>query len=170
MNSTLVRRAIWLFGLVAALVAVNHAIATHERTLSDGRILRLELAPRDPRGFMQGDYMDLRFVMADEVRDAAKRQRMQHGSIIATIDAENVAKYARLEDGSALAPNEARIEFRIRGEDVRIVTNAYFFEEGTATRFEAARFGEFRVRENGIALLTQLLDAQKKPIPTGKVK
>lgn len=170
MNSTLIRRAIWLLGLIAALVAVNHAIATHERTLSDGRILRLELAPRDPRAFMQGDYMDLRFAMAEPVREAAKQQRIERGTAIVSVDANNVAKYVRLDSGSALASNEARVEFRIRGEEVRIVTNAYFFEEGTATRFEAARYGELRVRDNGVALLTQLLDANRKPIPTGKSK
>jgi uncharacterized membrane-anchored protein len=40
-------------------------------------------------------------------------------------------------------------------------TNAYFFEEGTAARYENARYGEFRLdRESGEAVLTGLIDAQ----------
>lgn len=168
MSSTLVQRALWFIGLIASIVIINQTIAAHEHTLAEGRVLRLELAPRDPRAFMQGDYMALRFAIAAPLLDAAKQKRIDHGRAIVTIDANSVGKFARIDDGAALAANETRIEFRVRAGEVRIVTNGYFFEEGTATRFEAARFGEFRVRDNGTALLTHLLDEKKQKIPTGK--
>ena len=57
-----------------------------------------------------------------------------------------------------------RVRYRIRNGDVWLGTNAYFFEEGTAQRYEDARFGEFRVdRDSGEAVLVGLADADLKP-------
>ena len=44
------------------------------------------------------------------------------------------------------------------------MTDAYFFPEGEGKRFEAARFGEFRVLADGRALLIGLVDGQRRPI------
>ena len=52
-----------------------------------------------------------------------------------------------------------RIRYRVRNGQVWLGTNAYFFEEGTARRYEGARFGEFRVdRTSGEAVLIGLRD------------
>lgn len=54
-----------------------------------------------------------------------------------------------------------KIAFRIRGGRVWLGTNAYFFAEGTADRYEAARYGEFRVDPaTGEAVLVGLRDAE----------
>src|SRR5690606_19512775 len=54
-------------GIVAAWllvgVVVVHAVLGFERTLRDGQLVLLELAPVDPRSLMQGDYMALRFAV-----------------------------------------------------------------------------------------------------------
>ncbi|MGL5293385.1 MAG: GDYXXLXY domain-containing protein, partial [Aeromonas sp.] len=44
---------------LAILVAINIAVWHHERALSQGEVVLLELAPVDPRSLMQGDYMRL---------------------------------------------------------------------------------------------------------------
>ena len=46
-----------------------------------------------------------------------------------------------------------------------LVTDAYFFPEGTGKAFERAKFGDFRVLPDGRALLVGLADADGKPIP-----
>jgi uncharacterized membrane-anchored protein len=152
------QRILWIAGLAVSLGAINYTIATHEGTLRSGKEIRLELAPVDPRALMQGDYMALRFSIADAIRKDATTANQSSGRAIVRIDARGVAKYVRLDRGEALAEGEHRLEFRLRGSDVRIATNAYFFQEGTAARFERARFGEFRVNENGTALLANMLD------------
>lgn len=54
---------------------------------------------------------------------------------------------------------------RVRGwEGVRIASNAWFFAEGEAERWQPARYGELRVGAEGTALLTGLRDAQRKPL------
>ena len=50
----------------------------------------------------------------------------------------------------------------------RIGPDAFFFPEGTAERYEAAAWGEFRVADDGSALLTGLRDARLEPL--GRVK
>jgi uncharacterized membrane-anchored protein len=58
-------------------------------------------------------------------------------------------------------PAGEAVAMRIRQRDGRptIGPNAFFFQEGTADRYEAARWGEFRVAPDGSALLTHLRDA-----------
>jgi uncharacterized membrane-anchored protein len=47
-----------------------------------------------------------------------------------------------------------------------LATDAWFFREGEAARWEVARYGEFRVTPDGEALLVGLADAELRPIPT----
>jgi uncharacterized membrane-anchored protein len=56
-----------------------------------------------------------------------------------------------------------RLRYRIRANRVWLGTNAFFFEEGSAARFNGARYGEFRVdRASGEAVLVGLRDAALK--------
>jgi uncharacterized membrane-anchored protein len=149
-------------GVALVLAAVNFTVMSHERTLSEGRVMLLPLAPVDPRSLMQGDYMALRFAIANSV------PRMQTESpqrMVVRIGADNVATYSRAyEPIEPLAPDEALLEYRMRNGQVRIVTDAYFFQEGHAGDFSRARFGELRVRPDGQALLVGLRDEAKAPL------
>lgn len=143
-------------GLVM-LAGANYVIHDREQLLNDGRIVLLELAPIDPRSLMQGDYMALRFKVADEVFGRGKTQEgLDDGQIILKLDARQVGSFVRFDDGTALAPDEVRLRYRIRAQRAKFATNAFFFQEGDAKRYEAARYGEFRVSTTGEALLTDL--------------
>ena len=48
------------------------------------------------------------------------------------------------------------------------MTDAWFFKEGEAQRWQAARFGEFRVLPDGRALLVGMADANLQPILADK--
>jgi uncharacterized membrane-anchored protein len=45
-----------------------------------------------------------------------------------------------------------------------LVTDAWFFKEGEAQRWEKARFGEFRVLPDGRALLVGMRDENLVPL------
>ena len=49
------------------LAAVNYLIVEKERILSSGKTVLLHLAPTQHRSLMQGQYMQLRYALADEV-------------------------------------------------------------------------------------------------------
>jgi uncharacterized membrane-anchored protein len=151
------------FLLVAAVTLL--AIRSHERTLAEGAVVLAALAPVDPRSLMQGDYMALRFAIDDELpqRRGEADARIDPPPIFAylAVDGEGRASLAGVGD-SLTPPVAGQVAMRIRwrGGHPSIGPNAYFFQEGTAERFAAARWGEFRVNPNGSALLTQLRDAR----------
>ena len=167
-------RKLYVGVVVAALVllsaVVNFPIWQRESLLRDGQVLLLELAPVDPRSLMQGDYMALRFAVSQKLGPAdVGDSSVKAGYVVVKRDARNVGTFERIyRDGDALAANESRVHYRIRKRDVRIVTNAYFFQEGTADEYNTARFGELRVAANGDALLTGMRDKDLKLLGLGK--
>jgi uncharacterized membrane-anchored protein len=151
------RKWIALAAGVAILAMVNYTIYGKEQLLTNGRTVLLELAPVDPRSLMQGDYMALRFKVAnDAFGRGTVRDDLRDGRIVLTLDAQGTGSFARFDDGAPPGPDEVRLRYRIRGEQVRFATNAFFFQEGDAHRYTGARYGEFRVGENGEAILTGL--------------
>ncbi|WP_186299116.1 GDYXXLXY domain-containing protein [Halomonas sp. C22] len=146
------------------LAAVNVAIWQKERHLAEGEIVYLALAPVDPRSLMQGDYMALDFALAQRLRQALYEDHSQalpdalNGEVVVRLDDAQVARFQRLDDGSPLASDERRLAFRLRHGQVRFATDAFFFQEGHAERYEAARYGQFRVNAQGALLLTGLYD------------
>ena len=163
------RKLIALAAGVIVLGAVNWIVAGHERVLAEGRVVLLELAPVDPRSLMQGDYMALRFAIADAVRPRGRADDASEGRMVAKLDARGVASFARRDDGSPIAADEVLLRYRIRDERVKFATNAFFFEEGTARAYQGARYGEFRVSPSGEMLLTGLRgrDLERLGAPRG---
>ncbi len=153
------RKTIALFAGLAILVLANYSIYSRERLLAGGRIALLELAPVDPRSLMQGDYMALNFRVSNELFGRRAREGLEDGRIVLQIDKRGVAAFSRFDDGTPLAADEVRIRYRVRADQVKFATNAYFFQEGTAKEYERARYGEFRVAPDGECLLTGMRGA-----------
>jgi uncharacterized membrane-anchored protein len=136
------------------LIAVNLSIVAKERIKTAGEPIYLELAPVDPRSLMQGDYMALRFAIAQNISTE------ESGSAALLIDERRVARLNPDKEAQGL-----RIRYRIRNGQVWLGTNAYFFEEGTAGRYEGAVYGAFRVdRDSGEAVLVGLADEDLNPL------
>lgn len=167
-------RLLVLAALALALGLVDRAILAKERIRREGAVVYLELAPVDPRSLMQGDYMALAFALAREIEagharwpeDASRRWPTEapgeggFGWARIAVDARGVASLAAPGDPAAL-----RFRYRLRGGHVWLGTNAFFFEEGEARRYSAARFGEFRLdRETGEAVLVALADQALRPL------
>jgi uncharacterized membrane-anchored protein len=141
-------RYLLIAAVVLILGAVNASIILKERIKTDGQHIYLALAPVDPRSLMQGDYMALRFEIANNISTEAP------GSAPLSVDARGVATL-----NPSPGVGDLKIRYRVRNGQVWLGTNAYFFEEGTAGRYEDAKFGEFRVdRESGEAVLVGLAD------------
>jgi len=153
----MVRNAIVLLWCVVLLVLVDRAIYDKEQLLAEGRVVFLELAPVDPRSLMQGDYMALRFRIAEGIEALTTASDVPAtGTMVASVDARSVATFERLDNGPPLQANEVRLQYRVREGQVKFATNAFFFEEGSANLYEGATYGEFRVDDDGALLLTGL--------------
>ena len=158
-------------GLVA-LAAINFGIYEREKLLAQGNIVLLELAPVDPRSLMQGDYMALRFKVATEAFSRERLPTLKDGHIVVTLDARKVATFKRFADSTTLAAGETLLRYRMRNQQPKFATNAFFFQEGHAHYYEKARYGEFRTSADGEAILTALRGANIEPLgppPAAKI-
>ncbi len=162
----------WLIALalLATLAVANFAIWKNETLIARGQPVYVALAPADPRSLMQGDFMRLDFRMPDDVRQDfdALRDALRGGNrphVVARRDARGIATLLRTDTSmQPLGADEFRIELAPKDGRWILVTDAWFFKEGEAGRWAAARFGEFRVLPEGKALLVGLADAQLHPI------
>ena len=152
--SVRISRNLLVLAVVLVLGAVNWSIFAKERIKSNGERIYLALAPVDPRSLMQGDYMALRFAIADGIDTKAS------GSAPLLVGPNGVATLDPNPKAAGL-----RIRYRVRNGSVWLGTNAYFFEEGTANRYTGARYGEFRIdRSSGEAVLVGLADQSLNPL------
>jgi uncharacterized membrane-anchored protein len=175
-------------GLLLALVVANLGIRGHERTLSEGRVVLLELAPVDPRSLMQGDYMVLRFAVDEAIRDAQHPERRsgdgntaadlwnmddscrskgcRDGYVVVAPDRDGVGRFVRIQDApQPLGEGQIAVQFRVRKWfQIVIAGNSWFFPEGQAKRYEPARYAELRVAADGTALIAGLRDEKRKPL------
>ena len=150
------RRLIIAIAGALVLAVANVGIYQKESLVESGRVVLLQLAPVDPRSLMQGDYMALRFKVADDAFRGVERETLADGRIVLTLDERNVGSFSRFDNGGTLASNEVVIRYRVRDGSPKFATNAYFFQEGTADLYAGARFGEFRVAPSGDAILTAM--------------
>ena len=159
--------AAWLLsaGLLALLV-VNAGIWQKQRLISEGKAIFVALAPVDPRSLMQGDFMRLNYELGADINAAGLyRLGAARPQLVLKIDARGVGSAQRLhEPGTALAADEQLVELSPRSGGWTLVSDAWFFREGDGARWQAAKYGEFRVRPDGQALLVGLADAELRRI------
>ncbi|MDK2123581.1 GDYXXLXY domain-containing protein [Parachitinimonas caeni] len=148
------------------LLVANIGIWQKEDIIRTGQPVYVALAPVDPRSLMQGDYMALRFRLPPDAENQLRRLLTdQRPHAIARLDAQGVAELLRVTNtDTPLQAGEIAIELSPKHGEWVLVTDAWYFKEGEAERWANARYGEFRVRPDGKALLVGLADAQLKAI------
>jgi uncharacterized membrane-anchored protein len=152
-------RGLLILGAVLVFGGVNWQMEKKEQLRYAGQTVYLELAPVDPRSLMQGDYMALNFALVRQIGDVP----VPGGVAILKVDGDHVGTFSRMDRGGPLGPGEVRFRFRMRRGSPWLGTNAFFFHEGEAERYRDAKYGEFRVGEDGEAMLVNLVakDLQK---------
>ena len=157
--------ALLLSGL-AILAGINATVWRYEHAMSSGEVVLLRLAPVDPRSLMQGDYMRLNYEIARELtsRDARATQDKGSDTLVIRLDAHQVATLVADGKPDRLASDERLLQVHQSERQWQIGPDAYFFEEGSAEQYEAARYGEFRLQADGKTLLVGLRDEAYQPI------
>ncbi|HBP31561.1 MAG TPA: hypothetical protein DD666_19390 [Advenella kashmirensis] len=150
-------------GLVAVLAVANVDILQKEAIIRDGTRFVVALRPVDPRSLMQGDYMTLNFA-SQGGDDGNLFSDYSHRYVELKPDAQGVYHFTRTLPQMAPPAQPGNVVVRYRrqlDERVLFVTDAYFFPEGQGEHYARARYGEFRVNQDGVALLTGLLDEKQ---------
>lgn len=98
------------------------------------------------------------------VRRRATPERGHGGPAGSGVDADGVGTFRRFDDGAPVVVDEVTMHYRIRDGRPKFATNVFFFQEGHASYYEAARYGEYRVAPGGEALLVALRDEAREPM------
>jgi uncharacterized membrane-anchored protein len=158
------RAAVIFGGLALALLVPAGLVVQKESVLARGRTVLLELAPRDPRSLMQGDYMVLDYAISRE-QWRSEASVPEDGHLVLRLDEQGVGRFVRFDAPEApLAPGEFKLRYRVRLGRVRLGAESFFFQEGHADRYEGARYGELRVADSGASVLVGLRDAERQPL------
>lgn len=157
-----------LLNMLILFAVMSFEIMDKEKTLKEGELVLLKLAPRDPRSLMQGDYMVLRYYETRTAFSTGKflggvnkiELESNRGYLIATLDSNRVAHRVRFQTKpEPLYEGEYRIKYyKSNWASVSIGAESYFFEEGSAKKFEKARYGALRVHPSGESVLVGLYD------------
>lgn len=168
MSMKAVRIVIVLAGLALILGLTSYDILGKRKVIAVVAPLLLELRPADPRSLIQGDYMAL--ALADDTMpDAATITTLPYrGTVVLTLDAQGVGRFARLDDGAALQTGEIRVQYRRhedwRGARLDYGAQAFFFQGGDAELYNDAKYALLRVAGDGSTVLTDLVGEDRQPI------
>ncbi|MEZ5849274.1 MAG: GDYXXLXY domain-containing protein [Hyphomicrobiaceae bacterium] len=158
----LLARGLIIAGALATGGLAAQSITTNEAIIATGRQIFLALAPVDPRSLIQGDFMRLNFAVPNQRRIGRNDASVlgQRRWAIATVDDRDVAtveSVVEVEPGP-VAANQIVLPMRYKERRWIVGTDAWFFKEGTAEKWQQARFGLLRVGANGTALLVGMAD------------
>ncbi|MGX5689321.1 GDYXXLXY domain-containing protein [Arcticibacter tournemirensis] len=145
-----------LLNLLLLLIYFNWNVFEKEKTLKQGELVLLELAPVDPRSLMQGDYMRLSYSL---VQNVSPHKLSKSGYCVVRLDGHQVAKRVRFqEDKLPLHEGEYLIKYFYNDRFIDLGAGSYFFEEGTQAKYVNAKYGGLRIDNEGNSVLTGLYD------------
>ena len=161
-------RNLLLVSLLAVLTYGIYFTVSRERTLRNGRLALLELAPTDPRSLLQGDYMVLRYAFTQQFRLS---ELPPTGFLLLQLDPQGRLLRARPQVEALLEnAQEVPLRYRIRrsgpggAERMLLGAESFFFEEGRADTLQRARYGGLRLDGRGGSVLEGLYDADLRRI------
>ena len=159
---------VWLIGILI-LIGVNVSIWHKEQLIAHGTTVFLPLAPVDPRSLMQGDYMRLRFALEQDLVRQLPHDKTQNadGYVLVQLNEQAIAEFVKVESQlpPSMAAQQLAMRYRVREGQVKFATDAFFFEEGKADVYAQARYGEFRVADDGELLLHDLRGEDLRILP-----
>ncbi len=151
--------------LLLVLAVANFGIMQKETLIANGKPVFIELGPVDPRSLMQGDYMRLSFALP---REQISPQLAFIGTVrprvVGTVDLRGVFTPRTAAAGARPRAGEIAVELTRSGSGWTIAGDAWYFKEGEAARWSKARYGEFRVDEQGKVLLVGLRGPALEPL------
>ena len=161
------------FALLAFAAICAQAVAEKEQLLSGGAQITMRLAPADPRSLMQGDYMALNFEQGQAVRALMDAMpACQSGSAdcaaLLEIGPDGLARAVSVAETANAGPEQLKIRVARGPRGIEFGNfrgrQGFFFQEGQAEAYSKAAYAALKVDAQGNASITDLLDAERKPI------
>ena len=139
--------------LILVLAFFAFSVIQKETLIAKGTEILLRLTPVDPRSLMQGDYMALDYEIMREIGYKSKS-----GYIVVKVDGDRVAEFVRIQDDQDVNDGEFIIRYKRNSGRLSVGADNYFFQEGSAKKFENAKYGLLKVDSDGNSILVGLCD------------
>ncbi len=175
-----------LFPLILAgfsILIFMGLILKHENHLANSQSIFVELAPVDPRSILQGDYMRLNYELYFDtgVDDAEALQNWKilalekhiqnkaHPLSFVLLDEQRRVIQTRFDDNFIKADSQTSLRLVLKNPSNQLqnlypAANSFMFAEGLEPCYSKAKYAEIKVKENGLALLVDLVDQNLKPL------
>lgn len=164
------RPALIVFGAVLVLGGGNLTILQMQGVVENGRQVLLPLALVEGRPPIRGgDHMLLLYDRAAFPDHKTINGMPWRGTVVFALDGEGVGRFARLDDGTRLGPDEVRMTYRTYRERrwapvIRLSADSFFFPKRHVGLYGAAVYGVLRVDEDGTSIVVGLADAEYQVI------
>lgn len=145
--------------LILVLAFFAFSVIQKEKLIGEGFEVLLRLAPVDPRSLMQGDYMALNYQILNEID-----YRSKSGYLVVKVGGDRVAEFVRVQDDKDVNAGELIIRYKKHDGRLSIGADNYFFQEGSAQKFEEAKYGLLKVDSDGNGILVGLCDGDGRLI------
>ena len=143
--------------LVLAFFAIS--VVKKETLIGNGTEILLRLAPVDPRSLMQGDYMALDYEILRKID-----YQSESGYVVVKVGNDKVAEFVRIQGDKPVNVGELVIRYKRDLGRLSIGADNYFFQEGSAKKFEKAVYGLLKVDADGNSVLVGLCNSDGRMI------
>ncbi len=157
------KNTIILINLVFLVLIMTRAVVKKEKTLVNGTLVLLELAPVDPRSLMQGDYMRLNYKISSVWRKKIKnkdKKLSKRGFCVVKLKENGVADVVRFQENKTKQNDtEYIIPYTASSRwNINIGAESFFFQEGEGEKYEKGKYGALRIDNDGNSILVGLYD------------
>lgn len=153
-----------VFSIITILI-LGIIIAKNQWHLQHSRSIYIALAPVDPRSLIQGDYMILNYKLGflDHLYEEKTTQKFIFNQlhVPAYVQLDNQNRVIATTFQASTFPNTQKLILKNPNnnlEQLYPATNSFLFAEGLAQCYDQAKFAEFKVDQNGKAILASLRD------------
>lgn len=155
---------------IMILALFNYQIFQKEQILERGDLVFLELAPVDPTSLLQGDYMDLRYAIANP--QFYPDSLSNRGFLIIKLNDKRIGEFVRYQnEKKPLQQGEYAIKYFKKDFRINIGAESFFFQQGKGYALDSAKFGALRIDpSSGTSLLFGLADKNLHIIDLSKVE
>ncbi len=152
-----IKMIIILLNLVALLAFVNYSAIQKEKIIDNGKMIFLELIENNPKApLIQGDMVNLKYkIVKGLILDTVYKR----GFVVVKLDSNSIAERIRFQQ--KIIPrnnNEFLIEYSKGYFTLNIGAENYYIQQGSAKKYELAKYGGVKVDADGSSLLMGLYD------------
>jgi uncharacterized membrane-anchored protein len=163
----MIRYATLFIVTILIFITFNLMIFQKQKLLRSGETVYFAIAPSDPRSLMQGDYIDFRYKMENEIKRNQAATPKNNGYLVIAYDNESVGHFVRFYDGEKLAPNEKLVKYQHNPQSILAVTikpHTFFFQENLQQDYQKPEYAIFHYHGEKDYLLVGLADNDKRRI------